>query len=201
MISQLRGRVAALERDAVVLDVGGIGFRVSVPAGTRASLGRVGEEVRLLTTMVIREGFVGLYGFETSEERGLFEMLRDVSGIGPKTALSILSTLPPDRLILAISSGDIRTLSTAPGVGKRTAERLAVELRGKVGELAPADAAPDSGADYGSGQVGDAISALVSLGYSPVEAERAVATAVAAGCSGEASVIIRAALSRLARTE
>jgi Holliday junction DNA helicase RuvA len=97
MISQLRGKVASIERDAIVLDVGGIGFSVSVTSGTRATLGRIGEEVRLFTAMVIRDDCVNLYGFESVEEREFFHMLCEVKGIGPKTALSILSSLSPRR--------------------------------------------------------------------------------------------------------
>ncbi|HHY61610.1 MAG TPA: Holliday junction branch migration protein RuvA [Firmicutes bacterium] len=202
MISQLRGKVASIERDAIVLDVGGIGFSVSVTSGTRATLGRIGEEVRLFTAMVIRDDCVNLYGFESVEEREFFHMLCEVKGIGPKTALSILSSLSPETLSMAISSGDIAMLATAPGVGKRTAERLAVELKGKVGQFISdefIERGASANADSTAAQ--DAISALVSLGYLPVEAERAVAAAVAAGYSDDASAIIRAALSRMSRAE
>lgn len=202
MISRLRGNVVSIEREAIVLDVGGIGFSVSVPSGTRASLGRVGEEVRLFTAMVVRDDSMDLYGFESTEEREFFHMLCEVKGIGPRTALSILSSLSPERLSMAISAGDIAMLATAPGVGKRTAERLAVELRGKVGQFLSGESAmTGTPVDTDQTATGDAISALTSLGYSPLEAERAVAAAVAAGYSDDASAIIRAALSRMSRVE
>ncbi|MCR4427264.1 MAG: Holliday junction branch migration protein RuvA [Firmicutes bacterium] len=202
MIAQLKGIVAAVERDAVVLDAGGIGFRVFVPSSTRASIGRPGDEARLLTVMIVREDAVTLYGFESEEERSLFNMLQDVSGIGPKTALAMLSVLSPDRLLLAISTGDTRTLSTAPGVGKRTAERLALELRDKVGAIMRPDALEEREVAGGLGDAhGDAVRGLVALGYTVVEADRAVRAVLRDKPSDQPAAIIKAALSRLARAE
>jgi len=181
MISRLRGQVISVEREAIVLDVGGIGFSVSVPSGTRASLGRIGEEVRLHTAMVVRDDSVDLYGFESTGEREFFHMLCEVKGIGPRTALSILSSLSPESLSMAISAGDIATLATAPGVGKRTAERLAVELQRERWGQFLSDKPAMAGATIDTDQTasGDAISALTSLGYSPLEAEKS-----GGGCCG-----------------
>lgn len=203
MIAQLRGKVVVLEKDALVLDVGGVGFRVFVPSGTRSSLGRVGEDVRLLTVMIVREDFIGLYGFETTQERELFNALCDVKGIGPKTAMGILSALSPDRLALAIATGDIGALAQAPGVGKRTAERLTVELKGRIGEIAPVDTELTRGAGScaETSPAGDAVNALVSLGYSSYEAERAVGLVISEGVTDDASQIIRAALGKMVKGE
>lgn len=209
MISQLRGRVVGADRDSLVIDVGGVGFCVSATAGARAAAGPIGNEARLFTEMVVRDDCIDLYGFETADERELFGILREVKGVGPKTALSILSTLNAERLVLAISTGDIQTLASAPGVGKRTAERLAMELRDKVGRFAPqgisdaawaAAAGAGAGVGVGGGALEDARAALMALGYSMGEADRATAAAVAAGYT-DASAIIKAALARLGRAE
>ena len=206
MISQLRGKVLGMDRDALIIDVGGVGFRVSATAGARALAGQSGNEARIFTEMVVREDSIDLFGFETAQERELFGILREVKGVGPKTALSILSALSVSRLVMAVSTGDVHTLASAPGVGKRTAERLAMELRDKVGGFA-ADGLPDVGqalsatAGMGHGAPRDAAAALVALGYSVGEADRAVAAAVAAGYTDNASAIIKAALSRLSGAE
>ncbi|HAI85539.1 MAG TPA: Holliday junction branch migration protein RuvA [Firmicutes bacterium] len=202
MISQLRGRVVGIDRGALIIDVGGVGFRVSATAGARAAAGSTGSEARLFTEMVVKEDCIDLYGFETADERELFGILREVKGVGPKTALSILSALSAERLVMAVSTGDVHTLASAPGVGKRTAERLAMELRDKVGRFA-VEGIPDPirAAGVGGGASGDAKAALLALGYSTGEADRAVAAAVAAGYTDNASAIIRAALARLSRAE
>jgi len=206
VISQLRGRVVGMDGDALVIDVGGVGFRVSATAGAKALAGQSGNEARLFTEMVVREDSIDLFGFATCEERELFGILREVRGVGPKTALSILSALSVSRLVTAVATGDVHTLASAPGVGKRTAERLAMELRDKVGGFT-VDGLPDANQAAGvvtgmaGGAPADAAAALVALGYSVGEADRAVAAAVAAGYTGNASAIIKAALSRLARAE
>lgn len=196
-----------MDRDALVIDVGGVGFRVSATAGARAAVtGQGGNEARIFTEMLVREDSIDLFGFETAQERELFKILREVKGIGPKTALSILSALGVSRLVTAVSTGDVHTLASAPGVGKRTAERLAMELRDKVGGLA-LDGVPGMGNAIGAsagmdaGAPADAAAALVALGYSSGEADRAVAAAMAAGYREHASAIIKAALSRLSGAE
>lgn len=205
MISQLRGRLIGYDKEAMVIDVGGVGFRVWASAGARSLASAVGDEVRLHTTMIVREDALSLYGFESTEERELFAVLCDVKGIGPKTALSILSHLSLGTIVAAVNTGDIATLATAPGVGKRTAERLAMELRDKVGRFSTADeegAAELGGAAAPPGSPeADAVSALISLGYSAVEAQRAVRAATAAGYGGNAAAIIRASLARLGPNE
>ena len=206
MISQLRGKVVGLDRDAVVIDVGGIGFRVSATAGAKALAAPGGGEARLFTEMVVRDDSIDLYGFETAEEREMFCILREVKGVGPKTALSILSALGSSRLAMALSTGDVHALASAPGVGKRTAERLAMELRDRVGRFTSSDLTDTSqaagiGAGRAGGVQGDAVAALAALGYSVAEADRAVAAAISAGYTETASAIIKAALSRLSRGE
>jgi len=187
VISQLKGKFIGYDKDAMVIEVGGIGFRVWASAGAKSLVGEVGDEVRLFTTMVVREDSLSLYGFESVDERELFDVLCDVKGIGPKTALSILSALSFETIVAAVNAGDIATLASAPGVGRRTAERLAVELRDRVRRFGPPE--------------GDAISGLMALGYSAMEAERAVRAAVVAGYRGSAAEIIRASLARLGPSE
>ncbi len=202
MISQLRGKLIGYDKDAMIIEVGGVGFQVWASAGARSLASAVGEEVRVFTTLVVREDALSLYGFESVDERELFSVLCDVKGIGPKTALSILSSLSFETIVGAVSAGDIATLASAPGVGKRTAERLAMELRDKVGRFgaSPAFAQRQSSSAPGSPEA-DAVSGLIALGYSAIEAERAVRAASAAGYSGNAAAIIRAALARLGPAE
>jgi Holliday junction DNA helicase RuvA len=202
VISQLRGKLVGYDKDAMIIEVGGVGFQVWASAGARSLASAVGDEVRVFTTLIVREDALSLYGFESVDERDLFLVLCDVKGIGPKTALSILSSLSFDTIVGAVSSGDVATLVSAPGVGKRTAERLAMELRDKVGRFgtSPAFAQRPAASAPGSPE-SDAVSGLVALGYSAIEAERAVRAAAAAGYAGNAAVIIKAALARLGRAE
>ena len=194
-----------MDRDAVVIDVGGVGFRVSATAGARALAGQSGNEARLFTEMVVRRT-PSIFSDSRQPRSGVVRYPARVKGVGPKTALSILSALSVSRLVMAVSTGDVHTLASAPGVGKRTAERLAMELRDKVGGFA-ADGVPDIGqalsatTGLGGGPPRDAAAALVALGYSVGEADRAVAAAVAAGYTDNASAIIKAALSRLSGAE
>ncbi len=202
MISQLKGKFIGYDKDAMVIEVGGIGFRVWASAGAKSLVGEVGDEVRLFTTMVVREDSLSLSGFESVDERELFDVLCDVKGIGPKTALSILSALSFETIVAAVNAGDIATLASAPGVGRRTAERLAVELRDRVRRFGlPASAEQVPSAWTVGSPEGDAISGLMALGYSAMEAERAVRAAVVAGYRGSAAEIIRASLARLGPSE
>lgn len=167
MISHLHGKLQARADDALIVGVGGVGLRVRVPSGTLANLGAVGSEVELFTHLHVREDELSLYGFATEDELRLFETLLTVSGIGPKVALGILSSAPTDTLRLAIAQGNLEVLTAIPGIGKKTAQRLILELKGKidvsglgeVSELTPVDE--------------DVIAALINLGYSAAEASRA----------------------------
>ena len=187
---------------AAVLDVGGVGYELSVPLSTFDALPRVGAECRLEVSEIIREDAHLLFGFATAAEKSLFELLQSVSGVGPKTALSAVSGLPPAELRAAGASGDAKALARLPGVGKRTAERICVELRGKIDplEAAAASAAGKVGAPAAAAPLAasarDAVLALVQLGQTEEAASRAVREIVSKpGAPAETSAIVRLALS------
>jgi len=170
VIASLHGRLAALAGDRAVVDVGGIGFAVHVPASTAAALGAIGHEVTLHTHLRVREDGVALFGFATGEELALFETLIGVSGLGPKLALAMLSTMSAPHLAIAIAAGNAEMLTVVPGVGKKTASRIILELKDKISaglELAPAFEP--------GGEEAEVLAALTSLGYSVSEASRAIA--------------------------
>jgi len=168
MIAGLKGKLQTIGGSWAIIDVGGIGFQVYMPTSTLSTLGAIGEEVEVHTHLHLREDNVTLYGFATAEELGLFQTLITVSGVGPKLALAMLSTMSAEKLAMAISTGSVDLLTMVPGVGKKTAERLILELKGKIAWIgAPAELAPEDT---------DVLTALTSLGYSVREATRAVAT-------------------------
>jgi Holliday junction DNA helicase RuvA len=168
MIAGLRGELQAIGNSWAIIDVGGVSFQVHMPASTLSALGAVGEEVELHTHLYLREDNAALYGFATPEELALFQALTTVSGVGPKIALAMLSAMSVERLTVAITSGSTELLSQMPGVGKKVASRLILELKGKLaaGGLAPAELAEENA---------DVLAALTSLGYSVREASRAIA--------------------------
>jgi Holliday junction DNA helicase RuvA len=193
MISHLRGTLSDKGIDHVVVDVGGVGLRVTVSLQTLAELPAVGGPVQLLTQMIVREDALTLYGFLTQDERSAFELCMTVQQVGPKLAMSILSTLSPQDLAQAIAAEDVARLQRIPGVGKKTAERLALELRDKFDKTA--GRAPTPVKAPSSGPV---LSALVNLGYKPAEAERAVDEVVAAHPAAPVPELIKRALRALA---
>ena len=162
MISMISGSVAVLRADHVVVDTGGVGYRLAVSGETLKHVPAVGLAVTLHTHLVVRDDALALYGFATEEERDLFLMLLGVQSVGPKVALAILSGASPRALLAAVSGGDVATLQAAPGVGKRTAERIVVELREKVGATLTPDAISISRADDPRALAREA---LLGLGY------------------------------------
>jgi len=170
VIATLQGIVTARGENSIVIETGGIGFKVHVPTPLLVRWGRLGREVQLFTHLHLRENEVSLYGFETEEAHSFFELLLGVSGIGPKVALGILSTASVDSLRLAIARGDVEYLVQMPGLGKKTAQRILLDLKGKleIEELVPAP--PLSPVDA------DVVAALTSLGYRLSEAREAVAS-------------------------
>ena len=173
MINRLRGQLVEKDAEGVVLDVSGVGYRASVPAGTMNDLPPVGEECVLHTRMVVREDAMLLFGFATRDERAAFDALTAVSKVGPKLAIAVLSTLSPQEISEAVARGDVIKLASVPGLGKKTAERLVLELKGKdLTVFAPMEsttvAAP---ASNGGGPYMEAREALAGLGYSLEEAE------------------------------
>ena len=193
MIRFIKGILrTSLEGSVIIETPAGIGFRVHIPSGSGLYKLSDGSEVEIYTSMIVKEDSMSLYGFTSKDELELFEMLITVSGIGAKGAMSIMSTLLPRDLKIAIASGDAKTISQAPGVGKKTAERLILELKDKVG----------SDFDFSSGAAGsqgmpqeavitrgsvrdNAVEALISLGYSRTEASTMVARVPAEGLTAE----------------
>jgi Holliday junction DNA helicase RuvA len=168
MIATLEGILEYRGNDSIIINVGGIGFRVYVPGSTLSQIGAVKGKISLYTHLHVREDNVSLYGFASSEELALFKNLISVSGIGPKLALALLAALNPKQLVMAITSGDIDLLSQTPGIGKKMASRLVVELRGKLEKEwkdVALPLAPESA---------DVIAALTGLGYSLAEATKAI---------------------------
>jgi Holliday junction DNA helicase RuvA len=172
MIVSVRGRLREKGATQAWIDVGGVGYGVQISLSTFEALPRVGEEVELLTTQVVREDSQQLFGFSTREERRLFDLLMTVSGVGPKVALAVLSGLRPDALTRSIREGDVGALTTVSGVGRKTAERILVDLRDKLGGSAEAAAAASVTPKGGAFE--DAVSALVSLGFQRAPAMKAV---------------------------
>ena len=168
MIAAVRGTLEAHGTDAVIVDVGGISLRVFVPTSALARLPAVGQSIRLVTYLYLREDLIALYGFLTSDELALFEQLIGVTGVGPKLALAILSSAPSDALRTAIASENLDNLTRIPGIGKKLAGRLILELRGKLTPPPGEAAAPVSSTDA------DVVEVLVSLGYNPADAQAAV---------------------------
>jgi holliday junction DNA helicase RuvA len=178
MIAHLRGQLVERQPDVVVIDVGGVGYAVTVTAGAFRALPAAGAEVRLFTyTHAVQDGPLQLFGFVDADERRLFEALLSVQGVGPKVAVAILSGLAVGELVRAIAGGDIARLTQIRGVGRKIAERLAVELRDKIAALGvgagrEAEATPAAAArGVPSGRLGEVYGALVSLGYRPPEFE------------------------------
>jgi Holliday junction DNA helicase RuvA len=196
MIGYLRGRVLRSTPTALLLDVGGVGYRLQVPASTFYEIERSGEdELGLYVHTHVREDALELYGFWTPREKELFERLIAVSGIGPKLARVILSGMAPDELIAALSAGNVTRLSSIPGIGKKTAERMVLELRDKVRLLA-ADL-PDRPAATSDDE--DLVTALVHLGYRENVARRAVAETREEDPEAAFHDHLRRALKRLSR--
>ena len=171
MIVSVRGKLESLGSNWAVIDIGGIGLQVFLPSSTQANLGTIGSEVKLHTYLHIREEIMALYGFGSGDELAIFQSLIGVSGIGPKLALTMLSAMSADRLAAAITSGDADLLTGIPGIGKKTANRIVLELKDKL--HIPGDRIP--GAETVKGN-SDVVAALTSLGYSLAEATRAVAS-------------------------
>jgi Holliday junction DNA helicase RuvA len=194
MIGSLRGRIASKTPPQLTVEVGGLGYELEAPMSTFFHLPAVGEEVRLLTHLVIREDAHVLYGFASEEERRLFRSLIKVSGVGPKIALALLSGISVAAFAECIQREDIAALTRVPGVGRKTAERLIVEMRDRLAPAGTAGAGPAAG---GVTAQSEAYDALVALGYRPAEATRLLKAAGPGTHSTEE--LIRRALQGAAR--
>lgn len=190
MIAMLTGRIAAKSTTHVVLDVGGVGFSVAMSTASIATLPAEGDEVTVHTHLHVREDELALFGFESAEEKGLFEQLITVSGVGPKVALSVLSSLSPAAFADAVATEDVARLSTVPGIGRKTAQRMILDLKDRLsltGVAAPVTAAPDIAAE--------AHSALLGMGFSSAEVAQALSGFD--GPSGDVQALLRYGLRRL----
>lgn len=198
MIASVSGTVASIGLDHAVIDVGGVGLAVRTIPATLAELRR-GETATLTTTLVVREDSLTLFGFASPQAKELFELVQSVSGVGPKIALALLTVLEPEELRRALASGDTAALTRAPGIGKKSAERLVLELQDKAGAVGPVGAAaPSAAAPWGD----QLLEALVGLGFTSKQASDAVGAVAAdeqdpAVTSGDVGVLLRRALAQL----
>ena len=196
MIALLRGALVDKSIDHVLIDVNGVGYRVAVSLNTLAALPPVGATATVHTELIVREDSLSLVGFATVDERAAFHLVTSVQGIGPKLAMSILSTLDAGALASAVRDGDHARLTRIPGIGKKTAERMVLELRDKFGAPSTAALPGQGSAKLGGSQA--VSSALVNLGYKPAEAERAAAEAGKQHPGAAVAELVKAALRILA---
>jgi Holliday junction DNA helicase RuvA len=178
MIASVRGRVVSVSPDGAVVEVGGVGLSVVCAPSTLANL-RLGEEARLATSLVVREDSLTLYGFADDDARGLFELLQTASGVGPRLAQAVLAVLAPDLVRKAIATGDTATLTRVPGIGKKGAERLVLELRDRIGPIGGTSQSSLSLAVDGISWPDQVRQALVGLGWSAAQADQAVGVVAA----------------------
>lgn len=200
MIASVRGRVAAVSPDGAVIEVGGVGLAVHCTPGTLAAL-RPGTEARLATSLVVREDSLTLYGFADDDAKHLFELLQTASGVGPRLAQAVLAVHEPDTVRKAIANSDTATLTRVPGIGKKGAERMILELRDRIGPVAVGDAGSSAGVLSGAWPE-QVRTALVGLGWTAGQADQAVA-AVADGIDGQVPpvpVLLRQAIRLLGKT-
>jgi Holliday junction DNA helicase RuvA len=195
VIAQVSGRLAAKQADRVMIETpGGVGYEIVVPLGVMERLPAVGETASLATELVVREDGWSLYGFHDENGRRFFQRLIGVSGVGPKIAIALMSALGVERGARAVKERNIALLASVSGIGKKTAERLALELADKLGEFEEVAAA---GVTPSGGAAEAALHALERLGYATVEADRALRQALAANGGGDAETLVRKALQLL----
>lgn len=198
MIAHLHGRILEKQPNRIVVDVAGVGYDVSVPLSTFYGLGEAGSEITLRIHTHVREDALLLYGFATRLEQDLFERLISISGIGPKVALAVLSGIEPPDLIRAIERGDLARLTAIPGVGKKTSERIVLELKDRLPKVQSPTTVEEQ-ASAPSLLRDDVLSALMNLGYHRPLAEKAVDSAVKAAVDGDFERTLKQALRELAR--
>ena len=203
MIAFLSGKLIEKGANSVIIDVGGVGYEVAIPLSTFYQLGETGSDVQLRIYTHVREDAIQLYGFSTTRDRELFLKLIAVQGVGARSAITMLSGMNADEIITAIRANNLAKLTAIPGVGKKTAERLVVELRDKMADIgaggAVGPAAGSGSGDNGDSMFDDALSALVNLGYQKNAAEKALQQAAESGTEMSVQKLLRAALQRLAK--
>ncbi|WP_109526803.1 MULTISPECIES: Holliday junction branch migration protein RuvA [Nocardia] len=198
MIASVRGEVLEVALDHVVIEAAGVGYRLNATPATLATLTR-GEDTRLYTSMIVREDSMTLFGFADTEARDLFGLLQTVSGVGPRLAMAVLAVLEPEALRKALAESNVGALTRVPGIGKRGAERMVVELRDKV-NLVPVQAGPPGSVPPATAPVRDqVIEALTGLSFPLKQAEQAVDTVLAEQPAAGTSVALRAALNLLGK--
>ena len=199
MIAQLRGRILEKHPNRIIIDVGGVGYDVFVPLSTFYGLGDAGSDISLRIHTHVREDALVLYGFRTILEQDLFERLIGVSGIGPKVALGVLSGIEPLELIRAIERSDVARLTAIPGVGRKTSERIVLELKDRLPRVQVEDTVAGEVETAPGGLRDDVLSALVNLGYHRPLAEKAVAAAIKAVPDGSFERTLKQSLRELAK--
>ena len=203
MIAFLTGKLLEKSANAVIVDVGGVGYEVAIPLSTFYEIGEVGEDVELRVYTNVREDAIQLFGFKTQREKDLYLKLISVQGVGAKSGITMLSGMSADEIVSALRTENLAKLTSIPGVGRKTAERLVIELRDKVGDLSAGSTSGVSiPAAEGIGSEGvydDALSALVNLGYQKNAAEKALQHVRQDGVEANVQKLLRAALQRLAK--
>lgn len=203
MIGFLSGKILEKDANTLIVDVAGVGYEVTIPLSTFYELGEVGSDVSLRIFTHVREDALQLFGFRTARERDLFLKLISVQGIGARLGIAVLSGMSADEIVTAIRTDNLARLTSIPGVGRKTAERMVVELRDKIAELsvgAAAGSASATGTASGSDTVfDDALSALINLGYQRNAAEKALQDAAKDGTELSVQKLLRSALQRLAK--
>lgn len=202
MIAFLSGKLLEKQFHTAIVDVGGVGYEVSIPLSTFYELGDIGDDVSLRIYTHVREDAIQLFGFKTMRERDLYLRLISVQGIGAKSGISMLSGMSADEIIMAIRTNDLARLTSIPGVGQKTAERLVIELRDKVGDVSLDGSALDAAAKAtlpADAVFDDALSALINLGYQRNPADKALQQAAAEGTEMSVQKLLRRALQLLAK--
>ena len=200
MIAHLSGKLLSKQPNQVIVDVNGVGYEVHVPLSTFYELGEIGSQVQLRIYTHVREDAIALFGFKSTKEKLMFEQVTSISGIGPKLGITILSGMPVDELVVAIRQSNLARLTSIPGIGKKTAERLVVELRDRLAKVGTGPTGEQTAAPGVSLPQEDVISALVNLGYAKPSAEKAV-QAVLSSLKTEPAFeeLLRTALRQLSR--
>jgi Holliday junction DNA helicase RuvA len=206
MIAHLSGKLLSKHTNTVILDVGGVGYEVTIPLSTFYDLEDAGADVKLHVYTYVREDALQLFGFKTLRERELFLRLISVSGVGPKLAITMIGIMSADEIIASIRTNNLARLTSIPGVGKKTAERLVIELRDKIAALSSPALEEEFAARDGAGAAAsedavreDALSALIGLGYQKAAADKAVTSAIQEGGDISVEVLLRRSLRLLAK--
>lgn len=199
MIAYLRGNLLEKNANTVIIETGGVGYEVWIPLSTFYDIGDVGTEAELRIHTHVREDAMQLFGFRTESEKAIFLLLTSVQGIGPRSAIAMLSGMNADEFAAAIRSNDLARLTAIPGIGRKTAERLVIELRDKLSNIGNAAASAEAGGASSGSAFDDALSALVNLGYQRSAAEKALDKAAAEGTEQNVQKLLRRSLQILAK--